>query len=71
MTAWFGFAAGDGRSRAELWLRGRPRSLRGDHGATAVEYALMAALVVLVIVGAVTFFGQSVSALFIVPAGTF
>jgi hypothetical protein len=31
----------------------------------------MAALIVLVIVGAVTFFGQNVSALFIVPAGTF
>ena len=37
---------------------------RGDRGATAVEYGLMASLIALVIVAAVTTFGRSVSGLF-------
>lgn len=36
----------------------------GDAGATAVEYGLMASLIALVIVGAVTLFGSSVRGLF-------
>ena len=35
-------------------VRGRSGSGRGDHGATAVEYALMASLIALVIVASVT-----------------
>lgn len=38
--------------------------LRREDGATAVEYALMASLIALVIVGAVIVLGQSVSAIF-------
>ena len=37
---------------------------RGDRGATAVEYGLMASLIALVIIVAVTAFGSSVKALF-------
>jgi pilus assembly protein Flp/PilA len=37
---------------------------RGDRGATAVEYGLMASLIALVIVVAVTAFGSSVKGLF-------
>ena len=39
-----------------------------ERGATAVEYALMVSLIALVIVGAVTVFGQNVIQLFQVPA---
>lgn len=49
-------------------LRGRVQS-RPDHGATAVEYGLMVALIAVVIIGGVSLFGQNVSRLFIVPAG--
>ena len=49
-------------------FRGRVQS-RLDHGATAVEYGLMVALIAIVIIAAVTIFGQNVSRLFIVPAG--
>jgi pilus assembly protein Flp/PilA len=38
-----------------------------ERGATSVEYALMAALIALVIVGAVTVFGVAVNDLFTVP----
>ena len=41
----------------------------GDVGGTAVEYALMASLIAVVIAGAVTFFGEQVSALLVIPAG--
>lgn len=44
---------------------------RDEHGATAVEYALMVGLIALVIVGAVSFFGLAVSDLFLIPAGVF
>ena len=41
---------------------------RSERGATAVEYAIMVSLIALVIVGAVTVFGQNVIQLFQVPA---
>ena len=47
------------------------RTPRDDDGATAVEYGLMVALIALVIIAAVTFFGTKVSALFLIPAGVF
>ena len=46
-------------------LRGRHVLFaRGDRGATAVEYGLMASLIAVVIVVAVTAFGGSVNGLF-------
>lgn len=42
-----------------------------ERGATAVEYGLFVALIALVIIGAVTLFGQSVTGLFYIPAGVF
>ena len=50
----------DGLSRGRAWV-GR---LLADDGATAVEYALMLALIALVVVGAVTYLGQSTSSQF-------
>jgi Flp pilus assembly pilin Flp len=50
---------------------GRRGSRRGDQGATAVEYALMAGLIAVVIVVSVTLFGRNVSGLFQVPASVF
>ena len=38
---------------------------RGDRGATAVEYGLMASLIALVIIAGVTLFGRSVNGLFL------
>jgi hypothetical protein len=54
-----------------LRLGGRAGSGQPDHGATAVEYALMVGLIAVVIAVSVAFFGESVSRLFIIPAGTF
>ena len=51
--------------------RGRLGHIRGDHGATAVEYALMASLIAVVIVASVTLFGQNVITLFAVPTSVF
>ena len=48
-------------------IRGRLGMRRGDHGATAVEYALMVSLIAVVIVASVLVFGRNVSALFNVP----
>jgi pilus assembly protein Flp/PilA len=39
--------------------RGWFAELGGDEGATAVEYALMVALIAMVIIGAVTLLGQN------------
>jgi Flp pilus assembly pilin Flp len=50
----------DGLSRGRAWV-GR---LLADDGATAVEYALMLALIALVVVGAVTYLGQSTTSQF-------
>lgn len=52
-----------------ILLRGRWRGRRGlvardDHGATAVEYALMVSLIAVVIIGGVSFFATSVKGLF-------
>jgi len=48
------------------------RSLQEDEGAAAVEYALLLAVVFVVISGAVTLFGQNVQALFqAIPPGLF
>jgi pilus assembly protein Flp/PilA len=52
-------------------VRGRLGQRQGDHGATAAEYALVAGLIAVVIVAAVTVFGRKVSGLFLVPAGVF
>jgi Flp pilus assembly pilin Flp len=48
-------------------VRGRFGSRRGDRGATAVEYALMVGLIMLVIVSSVYLFGQNVVTLYNVP----
>jgi len=42
----------------------RVASMRTDRGATAIEYALMAALIALVIIVAVTLLGKNLSSLF-------
>jgi pilus assembly protein Flp/PilA len=41
--------------------------IRDESGATAVEYAIMVALIAVVIIGAVTAFGQNVNDLFCWP----
>ncbi|MFC8502958.1 Flp family type IVb pilin, partial [Pedococcus sp. NPDC057267] len=48
--------------------RGPPVPGRGDRGATAVEYAIMVSLIAVVIVSAVTLFGQNMIQLFQVPS---
>jgi pilus assembly protein Flp/PilA len=45
------------------WIRVTDR-LRSDRGATAVEYALMVALIALVVFTAVAFLGQSTNSQF-------
>ena len=42
-----------------------------ERGATAVEYGLMVGFIAIVIVAAVAAFGDTVSALFLIPADTF
>ncbi len=52
----------------KTWMRRLRR--RSEQGATAVEYALMVALVTVVIAGTVRWFGEAVVLnLFAVPAG--
>jgi Flp pilus assembly pilin Flp len=51
--------------------RGRPGTSRGDRGASAVEYAILAGMIACVIVAAVTLFGVNVSRLFDVPTSVF
>ncbi len=46
---------------AATWRDAMSTRLRGQRGATAVEYALMLALIAAVIVGAVTLLGQNTS----------
>lgn len=48
--------------------RGRLGFFRGDRGATAVEYAIMVSLIAVVIISAVTLFGQHLINLFDVPS---
>ena len=44
---------------------------RDERGATAVEYGLLVALIAIVIVGAISLFGRSVTSLYSIPAGIF
>jgi pilus assembly protein Flp/PilA len=52
--------------RLRTAVRRRPGS---DRGATAVEYALMATLIAVVVIGSVTALGLAVQGLFVFPAG--
>jgi Flp pilus assembly pilin Flp len=55
---------GSDQARTGCWDR------QGDSGATALEYAMLASLVAVVIAGAVTLFGAAVVGLFAsMPAG--
>lgn len=51
------------------WVRAvtRLEELRAEHGATAVEYALMVALIALVVVSAVAFMGESTNSAYESP----
>lgn len=51
-------------SKAQVWRAAMTDRLLEDRGATAVEYALMLALIFAVIIGAVAFLGQSTNAQF-------
>ena len=48
----------------QTWWADRKDRLHEEHGATAVEYALMVALIAVVIILAVTFVGTSASTKF-------
>ena len=48
----------------QTWWADRKDRLQEEHGATAVEYALMVALIAVVIIVAVTFIGTSASTKF-------
>jgi pilus assembly protein Flp/PilA len=48
----------------QTWSADRKQRFQEEHGATAVEYALMVALIAVVIILAVTFVGTSTSAKF-------
>ena len=61
-------ASGGSSSPSARGLRGRLGFGRGDHGATAVEYAIMVSLIAVVIVSAVALFGQNMIQLFQVPS---
>lgn len=45
---------------SELWLKFCAR-LQADHGASVVEYALLVALIAVVCIAGVTFFGNATS----------
>ena len=51
-------------SKAQVWRAAVVDRVLEDRGATAVEYALMLALIFMVIIGAVAFLGQSTNAQF-------
>jgi pilus assembly protein Flp/PilA len=55
------------------YLAGKLRTIlaKPEHGATAVEYGLMVALIAVVIIGAVTLLGTQILALFTDVAGKF
>jgi pilus assembly protein Flp/PilA len=48
----------------QTWWADRKQRFQEEHGATAVEYALMVALIAVVIILAVTFIGTSASTKF-------
>ncbi len=50
--------------------RGRPGARRGDHGATAIEYALMVSMIAVVIIASITLFGKNLIELFKVPSSS-
>ncbi|MGA8980369.1 MAG: Flp family type IVb pilin, partial [Pedococcus sp.] len=43
---------------------------RGDHGATAIEYALMVSMIAVVIIASITLFGKNLIELFKVPSSS-
>ena len=47
-----------------FWVKHRVSRVR-DRGATAAEYALLASLIAVVIIGSVLLFGQGVNGLFV------
>ena len=51
-------------SKAQVWRAAICDRVLEDRGATAVEYALMLALIFMVIIAAVAFLGQSTNAQF-------
>jgi len=51
-------------AKAQVWRAAISDRVLEDRGATAVEYALMLALIFVVIVGAVTFMGQATNSSF-------
>ena len=65
---WVRRATAIAQSSSGVWFCGRLGLCRGDRGASSTEYALMVSLIALVIIGAVTLFGQNMVGLFNVPA---
>jgi Flp pilus assembly pilin Flp len=51
-------------TRVQVWHAELRDRLEDQYGATAVEYALMLALIFMVVIGAVTFMGQQTNAQF-------
>ena len=51
-------------SKAQVWRAAIRDRVLEDRGATAVEYALMLALIAMVVVAAVAFLGQSTNSSF-------
>lgn len=51
-------------SKAQVWRAGVHARVLEDRGATAVEYALVLALIFMVIIGAVAWMGQATNAQF-------
>jgi len=49
-------------TRVQVWQAELRDRLFDEHGATAVEYALMLALIFMVVIGAVAFMGQQTNA---------
>ena len=49
-------------TRVQVWRAEMRDRLFDEHGATAVEYALMLALIFMVVIGAVAFLGRQTNA---------
>ena len=56
-------------ARPALRILAARRLQDSDRGASAAEYALVASLIAVVIIGSVTALGVAVNALFVFPAG--
>jgi len=52
------------RKKLEGWLEKAVESLKGEKGATAVEYALIIGLIAVAIIGSVTALGGKIKAVF-------